>query len=308
LYLFSSANILQKYTIEQLVGLGVCWVWMGLEGKDSSYKKLSGTDTLSLVRELQSHGIRILGSSIIGLETHTPDNIDEAIDHAVSHKTEFHQFMLYTPIPGTELFAEHERNGTLLDPVDIPLPDIHGQLKFNFRHPHIHDGQETEFLLRAFHRDFKVNGPSVIRIIRTNLRGWKRYQNHLDRRVRARFAHEAANLPIKYAGVLWATRRAYRGDNRIVEETTQLLEELYDLCGWRSRLAAPIVGRYLLRNLRQEEKRLSEGWTYEPPTFYESNQPAVSDGTDRAEGAVAEPCLAVQATGESQPRCVEEVA
>ena len=80
LYVFSSANVLRSYTIEQLVSLGISWVWMGLEGKDSQYGKLRGTDTFALVRELQSHGIRVLGSTIIGLEDHTPENIDEAID------------------------------------------------------------------------------------------------------------------------------------------------------------------------------------------------------------------------------------
>lgn len=272
LYLFSSANIVQKYTIEQLVGLGVCWVWMGLEGKDSQYKKLAGTDTLSLVRNLRDHGIRVLGSSIIGLETHTPENIDEAIAHAVSHSTEFHQFMLYTPIPGTALYAEIEKKGMLLDRADISIPDIHGQLRFNFHHPHIKDGQETEFLLRAFHRDFTVNGPSLIRIIRTNLHGWKRYRDHDDSRIRARFAHEAANLPVKYAGVLWATRRAYQHDTRLAGQITELLNELYEVCGWKSRLAAPIVGRHLYRKLQLEQSRLASGWTYEPPTFYETNQ------------------------------------
>ena len=42
LYLFSSANILRRYTIEQLVSLGVSWVWMGLEGDDANYAKLKG--------------------------------------------------------------------------------------------------------------------------------------------------------------------------------------------------------------------------------------------------------------------------
>ncbi|MEI2723984.1 MAG: cobalamin-dependent protein [Verrucomicrobiota bacterium] len=108
LYVFSSANVLQMYTMDQLVALGVSWVWLGLEGENSNYAKLAGANTLQLVRELHAHGIRVLGSSIIGLEEHTPDNIDQAIDHAVSHGTEFHQFMLYTPIPGTALFAELE--------------------------------------------------------------------------------------------------------------------------------------------------------------------------------------------------------
>ena len=84
LYVFSSANVLRSYTIDQLVRLGISWVWMGIEGRNSQYTKLNGIDTFDLVRELQSHGIRVLGSTIIGLENHTPENIDEAIDHAVA--------------------------------------------------------------------------------------------------------------------------------------------------------------------------------------------------------------------------------
>ena len=106
--IFSSANVLQRYSMEELVALGVNWVWLGIEGKDSQYAKLAGTDTKALVRQLQGHGIRVLGSSIIGIEEHTPENIDEAIEHAVGHNTDMHQFMLYMPVPGTPLYAEHQ--------------------------------------------------------------------------------------------------------------------------------------------------------------------------------------------------------
>ena len=84
LYVFSSANVLRSYTIEQLMALGVSWVWMGLEGEDSQYSKLHGIDTQALIRRLRAHGIRVLGSSIIGLENHTPENIDDVIDYAVA--------------------------------------------------------------------------------------------------------------------------------------------------------------------------------------------------------------------------------
>src|SRR5262245_26513766 len=141
LYVFSSANTLRGYSAEELVGLGISWVWVGLEGAESGYAKLKGTDTRSLVDTLQSHGIRVLGSSIVGLPEQTPDNVDHAIEHAVDHDTEFHQFMLYTPIPGTALYAEHLANGTLLGEDECPPADAHGQLRFNFRHPHIRDGQ-----------------------------------------------------------------------------------------------------------------------------------------------------------------------
>ncbi len=177
IYVFSSAGVLQSYTIDQLVRLGVSWVWMGLEGKESAYDKLQGVDTRALVNLMQSHGIRVLGSSIIGLEDHRPENMDEIIDYAVSHETVFHQFMLYTPIPGTPLYEKHRQDGSLLPETEFPAADAHGQYRFNYRHPHIKDGREEEYLLEAFRRDFTVNGPSVLRLIRVILNGWLRYKD-----------------------------------------------------------------------------------------------------------------------------------
>ena len=272
LFVFSSAHVLRLYTMEQLVGLGISWVWMGLEGEDARYAKLNGIDTRALVRTLQSHGIRVLGSTIIGLEEHTPQNIDAVIDYAVSHETEFHQFMLYTAVPGTPLHAEHRARGTLLDPSECSEADAHGQFKFNFRHPHIKNGQETEFLLRAFHRDFAVNGPSVIRVARTILHGWQRYKNHPDARIRNRFAREARNLPVTYAGALWATRDWFRSDPVLSAKVSRILTDIHHEFGLKSRLVAPLLGRYLRFTLGREDRRLRRGWTYEPPTFYETNQ------------------------------------
>ena len=274
LFVFSSAHVLRLYTMEQLVGLGISWVWMGLEGEDARYAKLNGIDTRALVRTLQSHGIRVLGSTIIGLEEHTPQNIDAVIDYAVSHETEFHQFMLYTAVPGTPLHAEHRARGTLLDSSECSQADAHGQFKFNFRHPHIKNGQETEFLLRAFHRDFAVNGPSVIRVARTILQGWQRYKNHPDRRIRNRFAREASNLPVTYAGALWATRDWFRSDPVLSAKVSRILTDIHHEFGLKSRLVAPLLGRYLRFTLGREDRRLRRGWTYEPPTFYETNQMA----------------------------------
>jgi hypothetical protein len=295
LKVFSSVNALQRYSMEQLVALGVNWIWLGLEGKDSQYGKLAGTNTREFVRALQSHGIRVLGSSIIGIEEHTPENIDEAIDYAVSHETDLHQFMLYTPIVGTPLYAECQRQGTLRSLSELSPADTHGQLMFNFHHPHIKDGQEGEFLLRAFHRDFEVNGPSIVRIIRTLLRGWKRYKNHPNPRIRARFAHQAANLPVRYAGALWAARRRYRDDPHRRELISRVLDELTAEFGWKSRLAAPIVGRYLYRALCREEQRLQNGWTCEPPTFFETNSADGPPTATRVEAVtVASPAAAAK--------------
>jgi len=276
LYVFSSANVLRSYTIEQLIGLGVSWVWMGLEGENSQYTKLHGIDTHAQIRRLQAHGIRVLGSSIIGLENHTPENIDDVIDYAVRYDTDFHQFMLYTPVPGTPLYKEFEAKGLIKAPDEYLDCDIHGQSIFNYRHPHIRDGQETEFIERAFVRDFEVNGPSVVRVFRTTLAGWKRYKNHPNARIRRRFAWEAKDLATKYSAATAAAKLYYRDNPTIHAQLASLLGDLNREFGWKSRLMSLFGGRYLLRQIHREEKRLAAGWTYEPPTCYERNAHSVA--------------------------------
>jgi hypothetical protein len=274
LYVFSSARVLKSYTIAQLVGLGIAWVWMGLEGEASRYQKLAGVDTRELVGELQSHGIRVLGSSIIGLEDHTPANIDAVIAHAVAHDAVFHQFMLYTPNPGTPLYEAHKKAGTLHDPSVFPYADAHGQYRFNYRHQNIPDGQEETFLAEAFQRDFNTNGPSLFRLIRTLLRGWQRYKTHPDERIRARFAREAAPLKTTYAGALWAMAHWYRRDGEMSARIGRVLREIYAEFGIGTRLAAAVIGSYLSVTAKRETWRLENGWAYETPSFYEKNRAA----------------------------------
>ena len=276
LYVFSSARVLKSYTIEQLVGLGISWVWMGLEGEQSQYSKLNNVETLPLVRCLQSHGIRVLGSSIIGLENHTPDNIHRIINYAVSHDTDFHQFMLYTPIPGTPLYEEHQKHGTLLAESEFPLADTHGQYRFNYRHQHIPNGREEQFILDAFHRDFEVNGPSLARLIRTLLKGWKKYEHYPDKRIRDRFAWEIKPLRTTYAAAVWAMKKRFRTNKPMASKMNSLLQEIYETFGWKTRIIAPLAGRYVYAVLKKEERRLADGWTYEPDCFYEKNTPALA--------------------------------
>ena len=267
LFIFSSARVLQSYTMEQLVGLGISWVWMGLEGKESSYQKLKHVDTKSLVCELQSRGIRVLGSSIIGLENHRPEDMDRIIDYAVSHNTDFHQFMLYTPIPGTPLYEQHRQAGTLYPDQEFPPADTHGQYRFNYRHRHIRDHREEGYIVDAFRRDFEVNGPSLARLIATFLKGWQRYKDHPDRRIRNRFAWEVRPLRTTYAGAVWAMKKWYAGNETMKSKMDSLLRDLYRTFGWKTRIIAPPMGLYVYWSIKREERRLARGWTYEPETY-----------------------------------------
>ncbi|MFH1748268.1 MAG: B12-binding domain-containing radical SAM protein, partial [Planctomycetota bacterium] len=132
--------------------------------------------------------------------------------------------------------------------------------------------QETEFLLRAFRRDFEVNGPSLMRLTRTMLQGWRRYKDHPERRIRRRYAWDTRGLATMYAGALWATRHWYRDDPALSAKIARILKDIYREFGLKSRLAAPLVGRYLRFTMAREDRRLRQGWTYEPPTFCETRQ------------------------------------
>ena len=276
LNVFSSARVLETYTMEQLVRLGISWVWMGLEGENSQYGKLTGVDTFELVKRLQSNGIRVLGSTIIGLENHTPENIDAAIDYAVRHNTDFHQFMLYTPIPGTPLYKEIQEKGLLKDPTTYDPADIHGQLMFNYKHANIPEGMEGEIMTRAFDRDFEVNGPSVIRIAKTTLQGWRKYKNHPNQAIRRRFALDSQSLSGTFSALTAAAKLYYPKGSPLHAKMKELGRELAAEYGLKSRIFQIFGGRYVLHKIRQEEKRLDAGWTYEPPTFYDTEPSFVS--------------------------------
>ena len=287
LYVFSSANAISQYSIRELVELGVSWIWMGLESPHSAYTKLKGADTITLTKELRKHGIKLLGSTIVGLEHHTPENIAGEIEHAVAHDTDFHQFMLYTPVPGTPLFFEMKEQGRMLPGVN--LADIHGQHEFNFRHAAISAKDSKYWLDFAFRRDFERNGPSIYRICRTTLDGYRRYKNDVDSRVRERFAREARALGSGYVSALWAMEHHLRRTNPAVAEQIRVVrQEIGREFGLLSRVITSVVGPYLYWTARREMRRLAEGKTYEPPTIIERRNWTQPEALDSAVPALPE--------------------
>jgi radical SAM superfamily enzyme YgiQ (UPF0313 family) len=266
LYVFSSANAIRQYDMRQLADLGVEWIWLGLESSKNGYAKLAGTDSLELTRNLQAHGICVLGSTIVGLEHHTPGNVGDDIAHAIAHDTVFHQFMLYTPMPGTPLHEEIAAQGRLLD---VDLADVHGQFQFNFRHAAISPEQSKGMLDGAFRADYERNGPSLYRLMRTLLDRHRRYGNDADARVRERVARGTAQLRGGYAAALWAMERYLRGANPPVgARIGRLLNDVHRELGGASRLAAAVAGPLIYWSARRESRR-PRGSRIEPRTFVE---------------------------------------
>jgi radical SAM superfamily enzyme YgiQ (UPF0313 family) len=283
LYVFASANAIRKYSMQELVELGVSWIWMGLESPRAGYEKLQGGDTLALARELHSHGIKLLGSTIVGLEHHTPENIKAEVEHAVSHETDFHQFMLYTPAPGTPLYSEMLSQGRMLDGIDVA--DMHGQYKFNFRHQAISRDDSKRWLDWAFRRDFERNGPSLYRICRTAIEGWQRYKSHPDQRIRERFRWEVRWLRNVSSGLLWAMEQRLKNTNQSVAgQIRALRQDIGREFGPVTRFAGWLLGPFLLWATRREERLLARGVTYEPQPIIERHNWPLPEAPSTVDG------------------------
>ena len=175
--------------------------------------------------------------------------------------------MLYTPVPGTPLYAEMKQQDRLLD---VNLADIHGQDKFNFAHAAISRDQSSDFLEAAFVRDFERNGPSLFRICRTTMAGWMRYKNDPDARIRRRFQWEVRSLKSAYSALLWAMERQLkRTDPSMSLQVHTLRKEVGREFGLGSKLTAALLGPIMLLTSHREQKQLAAGKTYEPATFIE---------------------------------------
>jgi len=189
-HLFSSAEAITDFGIDNLVRLGVDLVWVGFESRSrqSAFAKNIGIDARKLVRDLRDRGIAVLASGILCMEHHTPDNMQEDIDFLVGLEADFVQFMLLTPLPVTALYRDHQRRGLLR--TDLPLQEIHGQKCLGFHHPLFSDEDSERWINRAFRQDYEENSSSMFRMAESAVRGYEHLaaMPHRDACLEARLA------------------------------------------------------------------------------------------------------------------------
>ncbi|MDX2435962.1 MAG: cobalamin-dependent protein [Acidobacteriota bacterium] len=172
-HLFSSAEAITAFGLDNLVRLGVDLVWIGFESqsRQSAFAKNHGIDPKQLVRDLRDRGIAVLASGILCMEHHTSENMQDDIDFLVGLEADFVQFMLLTPIPVTALYEDHKRRGLLR--MDLPFQEWHGQKRLSFRHPAFTDDDTERWINRAFRQDYEENSSSMFRMAETAVRGYE---------------------------------------------------------------------------------------------------------------------------------------
>jgi hypothetical protein len=180
-HIFSSAEAINAFGLDNLVRLGVDLVWIGFESRSrqSAFAKNHGIDARKLVQDLRNRGIAVLASGILCMEHHTPDNMQEDIDFLVGIEPDFAQFMLLTPIPVTGLYLDQQRRGLLR--MDLPFQEWHGQKRLSYHHPAFDDDDPEKWINRAFRQDYEENSSSMFRMAETAVRGYEHLSAITDR-------------------------------------------------------------------------------------------------------------------------------
>jgi radical SAM superfamily enzyme YgiQ (UPF0313 family) len=133
---------------------GCVEVLIGLESPDgrslrgvelkSDWKRKQAPRYLEAIKRIQSHGIRVNGCFVIGLDEHGPDVFDQVYDFAVASELFDVQITILTPFPGTPLYRRLKAEGrllhdgawercTLFDVTYIPLRMSAEELRQGFR-------------------------------------------------------------------------------------------------------------------------------------------------------------------------------
>ncbi len=182
---FASAHSVAQWDPLDLVRMGIDTIWIGVESKQAAYRKLQGIDVKAVFETLHSHGINTLASLIIGHDFHTVAGVHEDVDYLISLNPSLSQILIMTPACATPLFDRFKRDGRMLD---VPHKHWDG-FHLTFKHPHIGKPEMEQLLLDVYDDEFRRLGPSPIRVIEKQLRGYLMFKDATDPLLAQRAGH-----------------------------------------------------------------------------------------------------------------------
>ncbi len=110
-------HLLESISESGCLGLLIGFESLNQDNLDMMSKNVNSImDYPSVIKKVNSHGIRIYGSFIMGYDHDTLESIDETIDFAIDQKLFLANFYPLTPFPGTPLYSRLENEGRLFNP------------------------------------------------------------------------------------------------------------------------------------------------------------------------------------------------
>ena len=241
IFAFATVKALSRLTPQELLETGIDGVWVGFEGKRSGFAKQQGRPVEELIPDLQSHGISVLTSMIVGFDYQTPDIIRQELAGLIALKPTLTQFLIYGPTPGTPFFARVEKEGRLRKDLASNRNEYYRRcdgFTAMVEHPTMASTEIEGLQRECFETDFRLLGPSIVRSVNVWFQGWKKYRDSTSAYLRAKADRWAEEIRRAYPIFPVAQKQAPNAG-----AIAQLRQEIESLLG------PPTLGRRFLAAL-----------------------------------------------------------
>jgi len=204
-FCFASVRALSRYTVTEIMEMGIDGMWIGYEGTRSGYDKQKGRPVAEVFTEFRDHGISILASMIVGFPYQNREIIQEELNGLLSLKPAFSQFLIYGPVPGTPFFKHVKENNLFHGYVEETPKEYYRKATgfFSVVKHKVMTAAEIESIQRnCFDEDFRRLGPSIYRVEETWLNGYLKWKDSHIPIMRKKAQYFAKRLRRSYSAFL----------------------------------------------------------------------------------------------------------
>ena len=203
---FGSVKGLSQFTADEIAEMGFDTIWTAFEGAEAGYGKLQGKSVEELYASLKAAGISILSSMIIGFPYQNSTRVRAEFDRLMGLGPSMLQCLIYFAFPTTPFHEQVVAEDRYL-PEYKKDPDLRRWDGFamHFKHPEF-SAPELEALQKELYRqDFERLGPSLVRLIRVWLEGYKNHRDSPNPLLRARAEDKLETIRGAMPGIVPAT-------------------------------------------------------------------------------------------------------
>ena len=238
---FGSVKSVSQFSPEELKSYGVDSIWIGVESfGENGFEKREGLEIVELFNNLHEHGIQIIGSLILGLDTQTKENIAKDINNFIRLQTTFYQVAPLTPCPGTEFYKQMVNEKRILE--NYRYEDSHIWSNKIFRYKNFTAEEIEDYYHLVHHKLGHKNGPSFFQMVRYSLNSYNTFKNSENEYLRFQAQNDAKQAQILIVYILVYKKNPY--NKELLQTADQIINQYEKLLGKitiKSKIIASII-------------------------------------------------------------------